>query len=146
MAETLKYDLIADVPTAGTPIVAVMAHKLWRPMITPREPKTHGAGGVIDGVYELGQQVLLVDDLITKADSKLEAVRTLEAAGLVVPDILVLVDRGQGGVRQLTEAGYRVHVVTTLELLLGRCVQLKRISREMYQEVEAYLGFGSAGA
>lgn len=137
----LAYNLVADVPTAATPIVAVFSHITKVPMVTPRETKTHGAGGAaIDGVFQPGQVVLLIDDLITKADSKLEAIRVLESHGLVVKDVMVLVDREQGGVQQLEAAGYRVHVAFKLSTLLKYYLESGRMSQETYHEIMEYLG------
>lgn len=84
--------------------------------------------------------VLLIDDLITKADSKLEAIRVLESHGLVVKDVMVLVDREQGGVQQLEAAGYRVHVAFKLSTLLKYYLESGRMSQETYHEIMEYLG------
>ncbi len=71
----LNFDLIADVPTAATPIVAILSHELKIGMISPRkDEKEHGIMAKIDGVFQKGNVVLLVDDLVTQADSKLEAI------------------------------------------------------------------------
>ena len=87
-------------------------------MITPREAKTHGAGDAINGAYTSGQTVLVIDDLVTRAESKLEAIHVLEAHGLLVRDVAVLVDREQGGADQLGAAGYHLHAAVTLSQLL----------------------------
>ena len=84
--DLLAFDVLADVPTAATPFVAILAHRLEIPMVTPRELKTHGSGTSIDGTYEPGEVALLIDDLITGADSKMRAIRILEAEHLVVRD------------------------------------------------------------
>jgi orotate phosphoribosyltransferase len=55
----------------------------------------------------------LIDDLITKGQSKLEAITLLEAVGLKVKDILVLVDREQSGAEGLDAHGYTVHSAGT---------------------------------
>lgn len=139
LAWDCTFDILADVPTAATPLVAILAHELRKPMITPREAKTHGSGARIDGTYRPGQRVLLVDDLITRADSKFEAIRTLEAAGLIVRDVAVLVDREQGGAAQLRERGYALHAACTLRELLDEYLETKRINRTTYDQVLAYL-------
>ena len=139
MSHGLQFDCYADVPTAATPIVAILSHVTRTPMITPREAKTHGAVGTIDGTFQPGQTVLLVDDLVTKADSKLKAIRTLEANGLKVHDVLVLVDREQGGAEQLGEAGYKLHAAFAISNLLRWYVGRKKIDRAKYEEVMSYL-------
>src|SRR5512146_1132125 len=89
----LQFSRYAGIPMAATPLAAVLSHVTRVPMITPREAKTHGAGGTINGAYAPGETVLALDDVVSHAESKLEAVRVLEAAGLVVRDVAVLVDR-----------------------------------------------------
>ncbi|MEA3422120.1 MAG: hypothetical protein U9Q97_10650, partial [Acidobacteriota bacterium] len=74
-------DLIADVPTAATPIVSILMYQTQIPMITPKKPKTHGVASKVEGKFKTGQKVLLIDDLITKASSKLEAAEILEDNG-----------------------------------------------------------------
>lgn len=140
LSKTLTFHVLADVPTAATPFVAILSHELRVPMITPREPKTHGAGGSIDGHVVPGKTALVIDDLITKADSKLEAIRTLEAHGLRVHDVVVLIDREQGGVQELERAGYLLHAAFTLRSLLDFYVRTGAMSHEEYDEVMTYLG------
>jgi orotate phosphoribosyltransferase len=113
-----RFDLLADVPMAATPFVAILSHLTRIPMITPRQPKTHGSGASIDGAFQPGQTAVVIDDLVTKADSKLEAARVLEGEGLRVRDVLVLVDREQGGAQQLADAGYTLHAALRLSELL----------------------------
>ena len=75
LAGPLEYELLADIPTGITPIVAVMTYLGKVPMISPRkETKAYGLGVAIDGEYKEGQRVLLVDDLISPGDSKFDAI------------------------------------------------------------------------
>jgi uridine monophosphate synthetase len=117
-ARRLVFSRYAGIPMAATPLVAVLSHLTRIPMITPRESKSHGAGGTINGAWTPGETVLAIDDLVTHAESKLEAIRVLEANGLVVRDVAVLVDREQGGREQLEAAGYHLHAAVTLSQLL----------------------------
>jgi uridine monophosphate synthetase len=136
----LKFDVYADVPTAATPIVTVLSYKTGIPMISPRkEEKTHGIKRQIDGVFEQGQVALLIDDLITQAESKLETISVLEENGLKVQDVAVLVDREQGGVQQLESRGYACHAAFKLRELLKLYLDLQKITPEKYEQVIAYL-------
>jgi orotate phosphoribosyltransferase len=58
--------------------------------------------------------VVLIDDIITDGASKLEAIAPLEEAGLVVRDLVILVDREQGGRELLAARGYTLHAVLTI--------------------------------
>lgn len=127
----LLFDLLADIPTAATPLVSSLSDRLGLGMITPRiDSKGHGAGAKIDGLQESdrGKTVLLVDDLVTKADSKLEAAIILIQNGLVVKDIVVLVDRGQGGKEQLAERGLVLHCAMSMPQMLDFYTRVGQIS------------------
>jgi uridine monophosphate synthetase len=117
-AEKLTFTRYAGIPMAATPLTAVLSHVTRIPMITPRELKSHGSRESINGAYVAGETVLAIDDVVTHADSKIEAIRVLEANGLVVRDVAVLVDREQGGPRVLADAGYTLHAALRLSQLL----------------------------
>lgn len=135
-----EVDLLADIPTAATPIVAILMHEIGIPMITPKkDEKTHGISPKIEGKFQAGQRVLLIDDLITKADSKLEAVKALESNGLTVENILVLVDREQGGAETLEKAGYNFHTVFKITELLNFYLKEGKIDQKKYDETITYL-------
>lgn len=135
-----KFDLLADVPTAATPIVAALSLRLRVPMISPRiDEKRHGAGTKIEGVFEEGQRVVLIDDLVTKADSKLEAIKILAESGLEVHDVVVLIDREQGGKTELEKEGYHLWPAFSISTLLDIYLQAGRLNKGQYREVIDYL-------
>jgi len=127
----LEFDLLADIPNSATPLVSTLSDRLEIGMITPRiDPKTHGNGATIDGFLnsDKGKVALLIDDTITNADSKLEAVKVLTNHGLVVKDIVVLVDREQGGRQELAANSLELHSVMTMTKMLDFYSRLGRIS------------------
>jgi orotate phosphoribosyltransferase len=67
-----------------------------------KEAKAHGAGRLIEGGFEQGMQVVIVEDVITTGDSALRAVQAIRDAGGRVLGVLALVDREEGG-RDLIE-------------------------------------------
>jgi orotate phosphoribosyltransferase len=136
----LQFDLLADIPTAITPVVSVLSFTTERPMISPRkEAKGYGLGVAIDGDYQAGQTVLLIDDVMSKGDSKLEAIAKLEEANLKVAYVVAIVDREQGGVSALAEKGYAFIAVATISQLLERYRETAKIDRPKYEEVKQYL-------
>jgi orotate phosphoribosyltransferase len=70
-----------------------------------KEPKAHGTSGRIEGCFEDGASVVIVEDVITSGDSALRAVGAVRAAGGAVLGVLALVDREQGGRERLEEEG-----------------------------------------
>lgn len=137
--DEIKFDILADVPTAATPIVSVLFYCTKKPMISPKLSKTHGLTGDIDGLYEPGQKVLVIDDLATTADSKIEVAEIFERNRLIVKDVLVLVDREQGGKEALLQAGYKLHSVFKITDLLKLYLEMGKIDQEKYDEAIAYL-------
>lgn len=79
-----------------------------------KQPKGHGLGRQIEGAFEAGQSVALVEDTTTTGGSTLDAVDLVEAAGGKVARVICLVDRGEGAMEAFSERGL------TLEPLFGR--------------------------
>ena len=102
-------------------------------------PSPRPSGAKIDGAFAEGQTVLLIDDLITGANSKFESIKTLEDHSLVVKDVVVLVDREQGGGDQLKKAGYTLHSAMKLSELMDYYLRQGKISDEKYEEVSSYI-------
>lgn len=139
-ARTLTFDRIAAIPLAGLPIGTAMTLEMDKPMIYPRpEVKAHGRQRAIEGEFAPGETVLVVDDLITRGTSKIEAIEPLKDAGLVVRDVLVLIDREQGGVDDLAQQGYRLHAVLKFTDILDTLKESGRITAEQHSEVLDYL-------
>lgn len=76
-----KADILAGVATAGIPWGAMVADQLKLPFIYVRpKPKEHGLGNQIEGFYEKGKKVLLIEDLISTGKSSLEVAEVLRKA------------------------------------------------------------------
>ncbi len=128
--------LLAGVPEAGTPLAAALGYKTKRAMVQPRKVvKDHGTKSSVEGDYEPGDRVILLDDLITKGDSKIEAIKQVEDAGLVIEKFIVLVDREQGGLDVVREAGYEIEAGFTITKLLEALKMLGKIDEEKYNKV-----------
>lgn len=109
-------DRIAGIPYAGLPLAVATSLAGGFPLIYPRpaEKTSHGIRRRIEGHYTAGERVVVIDDIVTDGASKLEAIEPLEAAGLVVEDLVVLIDREQGGRELLAARGYTLHSVLTI--------------------------------
>jgi len=108
-------DRIAGIPYAGLPLAVAASLAARLPLIYPRrEEKGYGTRRRIEGLFEPGERVVLIDDIITDGASKFEAIQPLEEAGLVVKDLVILIDREQGGRELLASKGYTLHAVLTI--------------------------------
>jgi len=140
LLQPLAYKRIAAIPYAGLPIGTAVALLTGDPLIYPRrEAKAYGTGRSIEGEYAPGERAVLLDDLITTGGSKLEAAEPLLAAGLIVEDVVVLIDREQGGAADLAAHGMRLHAACSLREIVGALVSLGKLDRDAQQRVESYL-------
>ncbi|MGA2382457.1 MAG: orotate phosphoribosyltransferase [Gemmatimonadales bacterium] len=81
--------------------------------------KTHGAGRRIEGCFEAGMRVVVVEDVVTTGASALEAAAAVREAGGTVCGVLAVVDREEGGREAIERYGYAVRALVTLGELLG---------------------------
>jgi len=88
-------DLLAGVATAGIAWGAMAADQLKLPFVYVRpKPKTHGMGNQIEGYFEAGQPVLVIEDLISTGKSSLEVVEVLRQSGLNVVGMISIFTYG----------------------------------------------------
>ena len=143
LLDGLEFDRLAALPYAALPIATAIS--LWGkwPMIYPRkEVKSYGTGVEIEGIYQSGERVVVIDDLATTGGSKFEAIDKLTAAGLQVRDVVVLVDRESGAREALAESGFRMHAVFTLSELLDIWEQAGDVETGQIAAVRAFLASG----
>ncbi len=90
-----KFDVIAGTATAGIPHAAWIADKLNLPMLYVRgKAKDHGKGNQIEGVLKQGQNVAVIEDLISTGESSAGAVNTIRQAGGIAPNIFSIITYG----------------------------------------------------
>lgn len=139
LTKPVHFDRIAGIPYAAIPIATAVSLQANYPMVYPRkEQKGYGTKKEIEGEFRQGEIVLVYDDLITTGASKFEAIAPLEEAGLKVKDIIVLVDREQGGTKELEAKGYSLHAVFTISEMLGILKKNKKISADQFDSIKEY--------
>ena len=90
-----EADMIAGVATAGIPWGAMAADQLKLPYIYVRpKPKEHGLGNQIEGFFEKGNRVVVVEDLVSTGKSSLQVVDVLRNAGLQVEGMVSIFNYG----------------------------------------------------
>jgi len=136
----LAFDHVAALPYAALPIgTAVALAGGWSLVYPRREAKAYGTKVPVEGVFSAGQRAVVLDDLATTGDSKVEAIERLTVAGLEVADIVVLIDRESGARESLEAAGYGFHAVFTLRGLVARWLRSGRITATDAERVHAFL-------
>jgi uridine monophosphate synthetase len=132
--EPLKFDRIAGIPYGSLPTATGLALRLNSPMIFPRkEVKAHGTRRLVEGHYNPGETVVVVDDILISGNSAIEGAQKLESTGLKVKDIVVFINHEKGVKDRLRKQGYRAHSVLTLSEIAETLYRRDRISEEQYQ-------------
>jgi orotate phosphoribosyltransferase len=85
-----------------------------------KEAKQHGAGRLIEGPFQAGDRVAIVEDVITTGTSALRAAEAVRSAGGIVAGVLALVDREEGGRDALEAAGLQVLALTLASDIMTR--------------------------
>jgi len=115
----IDFQRIAAIPLAALPIAAAGSLRLGVPFVYPRlVGKEHGTGNRIEGDFRPDDRVVLLDDVISTARSKLEAIEVLAREGLRITDLVVLVDRESGGREEMERHGVRCHAYARISELL----------------------------
>jgi orotate phosphoribosyltransferase len=78
-------------------------------LIVRKAAKDYGTSKRVEGAFEPGEHVCLVEDVVTSGGALLEAVAALREAGLVVRTAVCVVDREEGGAEALAREGVRLH-------------------------------------
>ncbi len=115
-----ECEVVAGTATAGIPHAAWVSDRLDLPMVYVRsKPKEHGQGNMVEGKIEAGKKVVVVEDLISKGGSVLQAAEGLKAAGFDVLGIAAIFtyDLPQS-MEAITEAGLTFHTLTDFPALV----------------------------
>jgi orotate phosphoribosyltransferase len=89
-------------------------------LIVRGEAKTYGTANKIEGVYEAGECVCVVEDVVTSGGALLESVEALRDAGLVVHTAICVVDREEGGVDALARRAVRLRPLFRAGEIVGK--------------------------
>jgi len=138
--EIAKVDRVAGVPTAGLPFATLVSYKLGLPLIYVRkEQKAHGKGKMVEGILRRGDNVLIVDDLITTGGSLINSVNNVREEGGIVKDVAVFLDREQGGRDNLKKIGVKLHSVLGIMELMRYLRERNFLDEETYLKCVNYI-------
>lgn len=110
-ADPIAYAISYASMLSGSPLRAFTVRK---------EMKTHGTGRLVEGPFQDGDRVAIVEDVITTGGSALRAATAVRAAGGEVAGVLALVDREEGGRAALEAAGLQVRAIVRAEEIVAR--------------------------
>jgi orotate phosphoribosyltransferase len=105
----------ADPITAAILTIAGTRGQALRGVMVRKEPKAHGKGQQVEGPYQAGEELVIVEDVVTTGGSSLKAIELCEAVGLKVRRVLAIIDRLEGGKEAFNEHGYELSTLFTVE-------------------------------
>lgn len=138
----LKHDRLAGIAYAALPIAGAVSMEMETPWIYARKEgiaKSYGLKKAIEGEYKKGDVVVVIDDLVTKGDSKLEVIGPFESEGLKIHDFVVLIDYEKGGSATLKKRGYNLHAFMTMKEVIEIMKANNKLDRNKYQECLKFL-------
>ncbi len=130
-----EVEMLAGVATAGIAWGAMAADQLKLPYVYVRpKPKEHGMGNQIEGFYEPGQKVLVIEDLISTGKSSLQVVEVLKAAGVEVVGMVSIFTYGFPYADEaFAKAGVTYKSLTNYSSLISLAVEKGQVSAETEQ-------------
>lgn len=132
--------LLAGIPEAGTPLATAVGYETHRPLIQPRAKlKEHGKGKSIEGDWKKGDKVAIIDDLVTKGDSKLESIERFAECSLEVVGFYLLLDREMGGVELVESKGFSIHAAMKITELFDILVKEDKLTSTQYDEAVSFI-------
>jgi len=140
LIKKLNPDVVAGAETAGIPFSTAISLNTEIPMIYIRKrPKSYGTMDMVEGILEKGKKVVLIDDMATNAYSKLKFVEGIKHAGGIIEDVVIVLDRGQGGTEALEKENIKLHSLITLKELLDYMKENSMIDEDKLNEILIYL-------
>jgi orotate phosphoribosyltransferase len=135
-----EVDAIGGVPTAGLIFATSVAYNVEKPLVYVRKDvRKHGTLKKIEGVMKPGCKVLLIDDLITTGSSIIDAVEAVRFQGGLVNNAIVLVDRMEGGKRNLQTVGIDLKTLTKITELTDFLHDMTLIDRDQRKAIHSMI-------
>ena len=136
----LSYDHVCGVPYTALPLASILSVQEQIPMLIRRkEAKAYGTKKLIEGRFQPNDRCLIIEDVVTSGSSILETVNDLTEVGIKVTDVIVVVDREQGGVANIAQEGVRMHSLFTLSYLLNVLLEAGKINAARVESVNKYI-------
>ncbi|MCD6543760.1 MAG: orotate phosphoribosyltransferase [Flavobacteriaceae bacterium] len=130
-----KPDVIAGVATGAIAIGVLVAQELGVPFVYVRpEPKKHGRKNQIEGFLDSGQNVVVVEDLISTGKSSLNAVKALRDAGANIKGMVAIFDYGfKHAVKKFKKANVELTTLGDYENLIEQALETNYVSEKEFE-------------
>ena len=114
----VSFDKLAGLELGGIPLATALSLKMGKPCLYVRKTaKTYGTCNLIEGGFQAGEIVVVIEDIITTAGQVCVSIEQMRESGLIVQNVVCVIDRQQGGSENLQNIGCSLASVFTLEEL-----------------------------
>lgn len=118
LPESTRYDRLAGLELGGVPIATVLSQITGKPTLFVRkEAKKYGTCNLAEGGFEKGENLVIIEDVITTAGQVCISVQQLRELGFSIGHVVCAIDRQQGGAEKIAELGCSLSAVFTLSEL-----------------------------
>ncbi len=136
----IKIDAVGGLTMGADPVALAIGlasvkrnpHGYYEIFSVRKTAKTHGQNKLIEGNFQEGNHVVVIDDVVTRGDSTLQAIQAVEQAGGSVEFVAVLVDRQEGGREKIEGKGYAVVSAFSKNDLLNNDVAAAKSEDRIY--------------
>lgn len=141
----VEFDAVAPIPWAGDPFAGAFTQLTKEKILIPLGKWEHAEKRRITGpdpkrpIPLWVKKILVMDDLITGADSKEETLQLLRELDYEVTDVVVTIDREQGGRTKLEAFDCKLHTIFTMTELLDFYVHDHKMDPELRSNIHLYL-------
>lgn len=141
-ANSVEFNLLCGVPYTALPLASVLSLSMNLPMIMRRkEAKNYGMKKIIEGSWDtsIKNRCLIIEDLVTSGLSVFETIEPINECGIDVSDIVVILDREQGGRLNIEKRNCKLHSLLTMSQVCDVLESKQRISHDKAEQVRAFI-------
>jgi len=143
--DVTKVSQICGVPYTALPLATLISVDNQIPMLMKRkETKSYGTKKLIEGAFSSGDNCVIIEDVITSGSSILETIDALKKEHLNVTEAYVIIDREQGGRKNLENHGIKVKSLYVVTQLMQYLLEAGKITSKVIKEVDDYLAMNQA--
>ncbi|XP_011167181.1 uridine 5'-monophosphate synthase [Solenopsis invicta] len=140
-----KVSRICGIPYTALPLATLISALEGVPMLMKRkEAKSYGTKKLIEGAFLPGDTCVIIEDIITSGSSVLETVDVLKKENLNVTEAYVIIDREQGGRKNLENHGIKVKSLFVITEFMKYLLKAGKVTPELVKNVNNYLAMNQA--
>lgn len=135
-----NFDSLVSVPTGGLVIASSLAIETVKPLIYVRtKPKEYGTSKSIEGRFNQGMKVLMIDDVATTGGSMINAIKLLKSEKISITDAFVIVNRNEGAEQSLKQEEVVMHHLVDVLTITRSLFEQKLVTEDILNKVQTQI-------